>query len=181
MIFDLITKSQAGDFNATMELIDKFNPLLRKYAYKLFYDGAYDDLLVDFIELLHKIQLDNIRDRSEGSLVSYLHKSICDSYIKRSKYLKKLNNFVLYSDLSDCELYYVNTACATTDIYFEHELTALCNILTKSELQIINMLYLLGYTVRETAFSLGITRQAVNQMKKRGLKKLKILYADKLN
>jgi hypothetical protein len=62
MTADLINQSQTGNNDATLALIEKFNTLLKKYAYKLFYDDAYSDLLVDFIELLHNIQLDHLRD-----------------------------------------------------------------------------------------------------------------------
>lgn len=180
MLADLIARSQAGKSNATIMIIRKFNPLLKKYAYKLYYEDAYYDLLTDFIELIHNVQLESMHDKSDGSFISYIHKSIYDSYIKRSVNLKKLNNIVLYSDLSDNQLFYIETVSATSDIYFEHELPVLQKVMTKSELEVINMLYLRGYTVTETACDLGVTRQAVNQMKKRALKKLQILYVDKL-
>lgn len=158
MTFDLITQSQKDDADATLTLINKFNPLLNKYAHKLYYEDAYCDLLADFIEFIHNIQLNKIRDKSEGSMVSYIHKSICDNYIKRSVYLKKLHNLVLFSDLSDNELHYVETTSAASDSYFKYELPNLQNILTKSELQVVNMLYLQGYTVKKTACILGVTR-----------------------
>jgi len=41
------------------------------------------------------------------------------------------------------------------------------------------MLFYEGYTVAETAGAIGITRQAVNQMKNRALKKLKNIFVDK--
>ena len=83
MTLDIIEKSQGGDGDATLKLTEKFNPLLKKYAYKLFYEDAYNDLLLDFIELLHNIQIKNIHNKSEGSVVSYICTSIHSSYIKR--------------------------------------------------------------------------------------------------
>jgi hypothetical protein len=55
MTIDIIVRSQGGDGDATLLLIEKFNPLLKKYAYKLSYDDAYNDLLLNFIELLHNM------------------------------------------------------------------------------------------------------------------------------
>jgi len=52
MTAELISRSQTGDKTATLELIEKFHPLLKKYAFRLFYDDAYDELLVDFVGLL---------------------------------------------------------------------------------------------------------------------------------
>ncbi len=66
MTIELISKSQSGDEDATLILIEKFKPLLKKYAYKLSYEDAYNDLLVDFIELIHNIQIYYIYNKDEG-------------------------------------------------------------------------------------------------------------------
>lgn len=172
MTVDLVVQLQKGDKEAALALINKFDPLLKKYAYKLYYEDAYDDLLIDFIELLNHIRLDRIRDTSEGILVSYICKSIRSSYIKRLITLKRLHNFVPYSDLSDSERYYALAASASFDNYSILELTGIDNVLTESELSVVKMIFLLGYTVAETASVYGITRQAVNKTKKRALQKL---------
>jgi DNA-directed RNA polymerase specialized sigma subunit len=59
------------------------------------------------------------------------------------------------------------------------DLDLLRRILTNPEFITIKMIFYKGYTVAETANALGITRQAVNQMKNRALKKLKIIFMDK--
>ena len=180
MIWDIILRSKSGDDNATLELIEKFKPLLRKYAYHLGYDDAYNDLLIDFIELIHNIRLAQLRDRSEGNMAAYICMSVRSSYIRRSKENKKSNNLVLYSQLSDEELYCIEADSAVSDIYFEYELFDIEKALTQPESSVVRMLYSSGYNVSEIARILGITRQAVNQMKKRALKKLKIFYGDRL-
>ena len=48
MTVDMIVQSQSGRKISTLTLVTKFEPLLRKYAYLLNYDDAYNDLLVDF-------------------------------------------------------------------------------------------------------------------------------------
>lgn len=166
MTKNLIVLSQKGDSNATLELIKKFDPLLKKYAYKLYYDDAYNDLLLDFIKFLHNMLLDGIRDTSEGTIVSYICRSIHSSYVKRVVAIKKLHNVVPYSALSDSELYYAEASLSTYDIYSKLEWAGIGNVLTESELSIIKMLYLLEYSVSETAYIYEITRQAVNQTKK---------------
>jgi hypothetical protein len=67
MIFDLIVQAKARNADATMKLIKQFNPLLKKYAYKLYYEDSYNDLLVDFIELIQNIQFEYVYNRDEGS------------------------------------------------------------------------------------------------------------------
>jgi len=180
MTIDIIERSQGGDGDATLLLIEKFNPLLKKYAYKLSYDDAYNDLLLNFIELLHNMQIENIHNKSEGSVISYICTSVHSSYVKRLIEVKRLRNLLLYSDLNDNELYYVESISATNDVYQEYELSFIKNILTKQELTVICMIYFTGYTVTEIASFYGTLRQAVNQMKNRALKKLRNAFSDKL-
>jgi len=180
MTIDIIERSQGGDGDATLLLIEKFNPLLKKYAYKLSYDVAYNDLLLNFIELLHNMQIENIHNKSEGSVISYICTSVHSSYVKRLIEVKRLRNLLLYSDLNDNELYYVESISATNDVYQEYELSFIKNILTKQELTVICMIYFTGYTVTEIASFYGTSRQAVNQMKNRVLKKLRNAFSDKL-
>lgn len=172
MTEDLIVQSQQGNNDATISLIEKFNPLLNKYAYKLYYDDAYCDLRIDFIEFLHKIQLGTLRNTGEGILISYISTAIRSSYIKRLLALRKLHNFIPYSYLSDGEMHYLEAVSATSDTYFELELNGLDHVLTKLELTIIKMIYFLGYSVIETADFYGVSRQAINKTKKRALQKL---------
>ncbi|NLH02307.1 MAG: sigma-70 family RNA polymerase sigma factor [Clostridiales bacterium] len=179
MIIDLITKVQEGNEDAALLLVKKFNPLLKKYAFKLYYEDAYNDLLVDFIELIHNVQLDHIRNKSEGSMVSYICTSVRASYIKRLVDIKKLHNFISFSELSDSELYYADVLSSAYDEYFKQELPDIHIVLTAAELSVIKMIYYFGYTATEIASTNGTSRQAVNQMKKRALKKLKHLFSDK--
>ena len=178
-ISDLIAESQNGNNDATLLLIEKFKPLLKKYAYKLYYEDAYYDLLVDFIDMIHDINLDHIYDKGEGKMVVYIYKSINSSFIKRLTVIKKLHNCILYSDLSENQLYYVNIISSINDEYFMNELPSISLFLTKTEFLIINMIYCSGYTVAEIASVFDISRQAVNQMKRRALNKLKTFFSDK--
>ena len=94
--------------------------------------------------------------------------------------VKRLRNILLYSDLNDNELYYIEAISATNDLYQEYELSLIKKILTKQELKAISMIYFTGYTVTEIANFEGTSRQAVNQMKNRALKKLRNTFLDKL-
>jgi RNA polymerase sigma factor (sigma-70 family) len=179
MIFDLIVQAKARNADATMELIKQFNPLLKKYAYKLFYEDAYNDLVVDLIEIIQNIRLERVYSRDEGSLIAYISTSVYNSYLERVKYKKFYDQVGLNSQLSDSEHYFVEIALSTTDTYFSNELPDLQKYLTITEETVIDMLYFKGYTVKEIARHFGITRQAVNQMKKRALEKLRIVYLDK--
>ena len=113
-------------------------------------------------------------------MVSYICTSVHSSYVKRLIEVKRLRNLLLYSDLNDSELYYIESISATNDVYQEYELSFIKKILTKQELTVIRMIYFTGYTVTEIANFYGTSRQAVNQMKNRALKKLRNNFSDKL-
>lgn len=55
MICRLLVRAQRGDEEAMLELIKRFQPLLRKYAKKLRYDDAYEDCRLFFIELIKSV------------------------------------------------------------------------------------------------------------------------------
>ncbi len=181
MIKNLIIELQKGSKDAILQLIEKFDPLLKKYAYKLRYDDAYNDLLLEFIQLLKNLRLNVLDNTCEGTLVSYISTSIHSFYIKKSIALKKLHKFVPYSDLSDSELYYIEVVSAISDTYFELDFTNFDYLLTELESSVIKMIYLWGYSVLEIASIYGISRQAVNQTKIRALKKLKYLFKTSIN
>lgn len=179
MIIEEINRIQNGDNTATLKLIEKFKPILKKYAHSLFYEDAYDDLLVDFIELLSTLKVNKIQNKNDGCMVAYLTTSVHNSYIKRLIRLKQLRNFTTYSELSENELHYIDSLTATKDTYENTDYDLLRELLTNQEFKLIKLLYYDGYTVAETAVAIGITRQAVNQMKNRALKKLKNIFMDK--
>lgn len=83
------------------------------------------------------MQIENIHNKSEGSMVSYICTSVHSSYIKKLIEVKRLRNILLYSELKDNEPYYIESISATNDVYQEYKLTFIKKILTKQELTVI--------------------------------------------
>lgn len=83
MIYNLLVKAQQGNQEAMLELIDRFQPLLRKYARKMGYDDAYEDCRLFFIELIQNINLKRIHEQKEQRTVSYIKVSVTNFYNKR--------------------------------------------------------------------------------------------------
>lgn len=179
MLIDDIIKIQNGDNDTTLKLIVKFDPLLKKYAHSLYYEDAYYDLLVDFIELLTNLHIDRLQYKEDGRMISYITTSIRNNYIKQLIKLKKLKNFITFSYLSENEQYFLEALTATNDTYINLDYDLFKEILTYREFLVIKMIFYEGYSVKETANKNGITRQAVNQMKNSALNKLKLIYVDK--
>ena len=116
----------------------------------------------------------NITIHEDAGIVNYIAVSVKNHYIKLSKQSEK-NKLTTFTDLSESQKYYIekiSTNIDDTEIswYFQGSMP-----LTNLEQQILVMIYEHGYSVSEVALCTRKTRQAVNQMKKRALKKLQIM------
>lgn len=96
MLSDII--SLVPDEQAVMTLVKRFDKLLRKYARFLEYEDAYNDLLLFFIELLHKLK-DNSGLQNDDAIVNYISKAIKNHYICLSKNSERIKTIV-FSDMT---------------------------------------------------------------------------------
>ncbi len=69
-----IKTAQKQRGKALLPIIQKFLPLLKKYAFKLNYEDAFSDLQLFLISLIVKIDTEQFS--TEGQLVSYIHISL---------------------------------------------------------------------------------------------------------
>ena len=56
MLAIFVTNAQTGNHDAMLQLITRFQPLLKKYARILNYEDSYNDLVLLFIETIHVIR-----------------------------------------------------------------------------------------------------------------------------
>lgn len=173
MICNLLAKAQQGDKGAMLELIDRFQPLLRKYARKLKYDDAYEDCLLFFIELIKNMNIQKLRKKKDPAAVSYIKVSVMNFYKKRiSRVIDEVHE-ITFSELTEEQKYYIEAKMAKPDdenIFME---LGVDRLLSKEEQMVIYLVYAKGYTVAEIAKKEHKTRQTVNQLKLRTLNKLK--------
>lgn len=168
MIFnlpDLISKTKDGNEEATLEIIQRFTPLIKKYSKKLRYDGAETDLLITLLESIKN--LSKMSRLNEGIIVNYIKRSIVNKYIFLSKRYVNLiyheveldTNIRLDSEEKDpCD-----------DVCTKHMLDKL----TDMQRKILIELYIRQKTESELAAQLKVSKQAINKTKNRALKKLK--------
>ena len=71
-IFDRILAYQQGDEKAALELINKFKPLLKKYAYMLHQEDSYEDLQCYLLDLLKEIRQNDLHTTDDGAIISYI-------------------------------------------------------------------------------------------------------------
>lgn len=99
-LFDLFLNAYNGNSFAQLQIVQRFQPLLKKYAALLKYEDAYSDLQLYLLELLHSGKLTKLQRKDDGTLVKYIESSIRHQYIS----LNSRKNAVLHSVLQPSEL-----------------------------------------------------------------------------
>ena len=167
-LYELIKQSQYKNKDATIKIINKFTPLIKKYDRKLNYDGADTDLTISLINLIKRLPIDeNNRLHNDKVIVSYISISIRNAYIRLSqKHSKVSKTEILCEDNIINDLQFYNE---TYDFIIED----LLNDLSELQKKIIVSIFLMDIKEADLATSLNISRQAVNKTKNIALKKLK--------
>jgi RNA polymerase sigma factor (sigma-70 family) len=174
VLADVIQAAQKGDENAMITLLNQFEPLINKYTrmVALESEDARQELSLAFIQLVLNIKLSSFNIICNGTLVSYISKSMYHAYIVISK--KQAKSF---DKASLCEhMHYNDLAYSTFDQYNNLFIGEIEETLTKKEFFVICCHYFHGMTIDEIAKKIGISRQGVNKTKNRALEKLKESY-----
>lgn len=173
MLKDLIIRTQDKNDEALLMLIEKFKPLMKKYAWKINCVDAYDEILLYFIKLMKNIKISNLRNQTDAGIVTYISKSIHSYYCHQIQKIIRTNNEVVMSDLSDEQLYLVQGAMSAkdkTNVFVEWGFE---QYLTSNEIKVIYLIFVQGYSSVEVAKIRKQSRQSVNQIKKRALEKIR--------
>lgn len=180
MLDEAIASAQHNDSDSLLVLIEKFKPLLKKYAYKLHYEDAYYDLQLDFIQIILAINLETQRKKSEGALVNYICNSVQHAFSKRLRTV--LDHSVPSVELDSSTHIQTSNFLVAPSCQESSDFTLdIAKLLTEKEYRITVLAYKYQLSSAEIARQLGITRQGVNQCKKRALKKVKEYYAHTSN
>ena len=157
-----------------MRLIERFNPLFKKYANRLNYEDAYNDLQLDFLCALRKMNLGKMRNYSDGAMVKYIQIVLHHAYVKRLEgYIATRKYTIPFCSLSGEQILHIDDNLKCTDQYHSLMIMDLRNILSLKEYQIVIACCLQGYRASEIAEKTHITRQAVNQIKHSALRKIR--------
>ena len=167
---DYIMAVQSGDKESMMFLIEKFKPLLICRANKLHYEDAMNDLLLSFIEGINKIDINRLRCVNDGTITNYIVKIVRHA----ANYYNKHNHqgvpaSLLPNGQTDgfVKKYYED------DDIFSLLLLNLKEFLTIREQQVILSVYVYGYSVSQLAAMQGVSRQNINQIKNRAMRKIR--------
>ena len=166
-----IRLAKDGDEKAMLDIIERFEPLIGKYTRLLNYDN--EDCRSDLIEkLITKLRSDN-----DGTLFNYIHFALQHHYISLSKANQKIrDNEAIYDQETFVDMVEDKLEYSYTDTEWGITMDTLRKVLTKREFLCIRLIVLDGWTAEEVSKWIGVTKQAVNQCKKRALEKIKKIY-----
>jgi DNA-directed RNA polymerase sigma subunit (sigma70/sigma32) len=170
MIIDDIQNGQNGNQQAILNLIEKFNPVLKKYARKLETEDAYNDLQLEFLETILYLNCGKLNQQGDGAMVNYLSRSIYHSYVKLlQRLISKKIPAISVDELTDQVLY------QNSGFYLDGISTIEIppDLLTRKEKYILHKIHIMGCSSAEIARTNKMSRQNVNQIKLRAEKKLR--------
>ncbi len=168
----MVKKAQEGNKKSTIELIEKFSPLIRKYGRKLNYDDAEADIIIFLIETIKKIPIfNNINLNKEECIVGYINTSIKNRYISLSK---KYISIVSQETKLDINIFLDYTLQDEQESIDNHIfITFLLDKLPHYQKQIIENIFIDNIPETDLSKRLHTSRQSVNRAKNRALSNLK--------
>lgn len=173
MIKNIIIQAQQSNEKAMLILIDKFKPLLKGYARKLNCEDAYEDILLFFIELINSFKIDRLSTTEDSVIVSYINTSVRNFYYKKISVLVMQRREIVLSNLPENQFHFLESKLSRRDEQSFMLEMGIKEILNTKEYEIIYKIFVKGYTSTEIAHMSNKSKQAVNQMKRRALSKIK--------
>lgn len=173
MLVKQIVRAQQGCSEDMEALVEKFGPILRKYSRKLFWEDALSDMTVAFIELIYNLPVDHLRRKTDEVIVSYIAKSVYNTYIALlNGYFSRPQPTASLDEVTETlKLEAISHVDKREKLAFQ-DLLDLCPKLTDKERTILTAVYYWGYTSTEIADQLSTSKQNINQIKLRALRKI---------
>lgn len=81
---------QGGDANAALELVEKFKPLIKRYAFFLHREDSFEDLQCFLLSMLKTWDTSRLSSTDDATVTRYIANSVKNEYIALSKQKAKL-------------------------------------------------------------------------------------------
>ncbi|MGN0512031.1 MAG: sigma-70 family RNA polymerase sigma factor [Lachnospiraceae bacterium] len=161
-IADCIKKAKENDEGAMNLIIERLNPLLNKYARKLFFmerEDAYQELVASLIEAVRKIS----QYSDDAGCINYMQRSIEHKYCYLCKQNIRKENMdkMVEQDIADSFI----TKDHAEKIIEREFVKSLLNDLNKREYEIMNLSVCYELSDADVAKRLGVSRQYVGKVK----------------
>ena len=80
MLFETVREAQKGSEEAKLELVERFQPTIRANAWKLNREDGKEEMTLAFLEILESMNLEKLRSREDGVIVSYFKNALRHAY-----------------------------------------------------------------------------------------------------
>ncbi|MCG8540733.1 MAG: sigma-70 family RNA polymerase sigma factor [Clostridia bacterium] len=167
-IYELLERIQKGDKEAVVDIFLRFNGTIKKLSKKLRYEESETDLIIAFLEIIKKMDVRKFQMKSDGAIVNYIYCCLTNEYADLYKKKKAFEN-----------VYFVEMELDTIadniseDVDSKLFVSMLINSLPPLQKKVIVKKFIEDFSDKEIAICLGVSRQAVNRAKNRGLNNLK--------
>ena len=164
---------QGGDANAALELVEKFKPLIKRYAFFLHREDSFEDLQCFLLSMLKTWDTSRLSSTDNATITRYIANSVKNEYIALSKQKAKERGTSYLEDATVPQAIEYAQKTSTCDQYDQLTLQDLHKVLNEYEFAILYAIYFEPRSVAEVAQQRHKTRQAINQTKIKALQKLK--------
>ena len=150
------------------KILGIFKTLINYYAKRLECDDGQQELILFFVELLFSIDTEKFESDSSNSLARYIAVAIRNKYIELSK------SYARYQKLN--MKLFENRFGLENEIEAQFETNEMLKFLSLKQRRVIICKYFYNYSDAEISELMGISRQAVNNLKNRALETLRQFY-----
>ena len=84
-IYKQILAYQGGDSNAALELVEKFKPIIKRYAFFLHREDGFEDLQCFLLSMLKTWDTSRLSSTDDATVIRYIANSVKNEYIALSK------------------------------------------------------------------------------------------------
>ena len=170
MLVDIIVSAQNGNQADMLSVISKFLPIIRKYGVKLGGEDGKSELTVFLIELIQNFRVETLSNSCDGAITKYFCTCIYREFLRLNT-KRQQETYLLLSDGAEMDYFTYHQETLPDGDPIEWYISA--GSLTHIEEVVIRSIFEKQYTSAEIARQMDVTRQNINQIKKRALSKIK--------
>ena len=150
-IYKQILAYQGGDTNAALELVEKFKPLIKRYAFFLHREDSFEDLQCFLLSMLKTWDTSRLSSTDNATVTRYIANSVKNEYIALSKQKAKERGTSYLEDATLPQALEYAQKTSTCDQYDQLTLQDLHKVLNEYEFAIVYAIYFEQRSVAEVA------------------------------
>ncbi len=163
-LYELILSAvENDDEKSKLLVLKKFNKTIKYYARKLNYYCAETDLIIFMLTLINKFDLKKFKNFDENTAIKYINGSIKYEYIRLSKKNSYINSHEVLIDKDIID--YINNDKEELSTESSEFIKYMAKNLKGNQRKVF-LYFINGYSITEISKLMGISRQAVDKIKK---------------